>query len=341
MKRALKIVGLMAFGLGLALGGLELALRLLGAGGPAELDPSYDRPLRRLSPDSTRRNPWGREGQDALRVAVIGDSFTNAFANQWYDGYGQRLEYLLNMRDGVRPAEVRVFAKNGSTTWEQLPLLEKALKGDPDLVILGIFLNDTQVKRDPRLESRSVRIPTGWLRELLSRSQALAWLYLRSENVRLNLTSDAHQDYLFSPENQGFRRFQGAIRKFAEKSRRKGARFVAVIWPNMFALDGRYPLELPHERIAGVLNEAGVPYLDLLPEFRGKSPIRMAAYPDIDSHPSEIAHRVAATAIFHYLIDQGFVDRSYLPRKQQAQGDAYWLERVRRKRNRFDRRGQD
>lgn len=339
MRRTLKIAGLVLFGLALGLGGLEVALRVVGVGAATELDPLYDRSLLRLSPDSTRRNPWGRHEEDAMRVAVIGDSFTNAFANQWYDGYGQRLEHLLNLRDGARPVEVRVFAKNGTTTWEQLPLLDRVLNGGAELVILGIFLNDTQVKGDPQLETRSVRIPDGWRLELLRLSRALGWIYLRAENVRLNWTFKEHEEYLFSPANEGFRRFEGAIREFAEKTDRSGAGLVAVIWPNMFALGPGYPMQLSHDRIAQALVEAGVPYLDLLDEFRDKSPVRMAVYPGVDSHPSEIAHRVGATAIFSYLVAEGHLDGSYRPRRERPQGEQYWLDRVRQKRNRFGARG--
>lgn len=337
MRRLLKILGLTLFGLGVALGALEVALRLIGVGAPAELGPAYDRPPQRLSPDSTRRHPWTRGEEDVMRVAVIGDSFANAFGNQWYDGYGQRLEYLLNMRDDARPVEVRVLSKNGTTTWEQLPLLDKALEAAPELVILGIFLNDTQLKGDERLESRSVRIPKGWRRTVLRSSRALAWIYLRSENLRLNATSDAHQEYLYSPENEGYRLFVQAIGEFKERTSRNGAHLVAVIWPNMFALASDYPLHLAHERIGEVLRDAGVPYLDLLDEFRGKSPYRMAAYPGIDSHPSEIAHRLGASAIFDYLLAEGHIDKAYRPRKQLRMGDNYWLGRVRKKDNRFGR----
>jgi hypothetical protein len=335
MKRFLTVSALILFGLTLALGGLEVALRIGGAGAPPVLDPTYDRSPLRFAPDGDRRNPWARNEDDALRVAVIGDSFANGFANQWYDGYPQRLEHLLNLNADARPAQVKAFARNGTSTWDQRQFLDKALDQGADLIILGIFLNDTQTRHDPVIAARSVRIPTGWRLGLVRSSRALAWIYLRYENVRRNWTFDQHQEYLYSPDNRGFRLFKRAIRLFARTTREREVGLVAVIWPNMFALGSDYPLAIAHERIAQVLGQARVPYLDLLDEFMDKSPIRMAAFPGVDSHPSEIAHRVGATAIFEYLVAGGHIDSSYQPRQQRPMGDAYWLERVRRDRNRF------
>ncbi len=336
MKRFVMIVGLVLFGLGLGLGVFEVALRVTGLGGPAELDPTYDRSALRFSPDVGRRNPWARNEDDVLTVAVIGDSFTNNFSNQWYDGYVQRLEHLLNLNEGARPAKVGAFAKNGTTTFQQLELLDWALDWEADLIILGIFLNDTEVPGDEEFAARFTSSPTGWRLQALTSSRALAWLYLRYESARNNLSLDEQLEYLFAPDYEGFKKFKRAIRTFARKTRAREVGLVAVIWPNMFALGPDYPLEMPHERIAQVLSDAGVPYLDLLDEFRNTSPVRMATYPGVDSHPSEIAHRVAATALFTFLLDGGHVDGSYRPRKEKhPMGEPYWLGRVRYRRNRF------
>lgn len=336
VKRTLAIVGLVLFGLALGLGGLEVALRLTGAATPDRLDPTYDRSPLRLVPDPGRQNPWVNNEDDFLRVAVIGDSFTNHYANQWHDGYAQRLDYLFNLNEGARPVAVRPFAANGTNTWHQRPYLDSALEWGADLVILGIYLNDADLPRDPVFAARFVRALQPWQIKLLERSRALAWIYLRYENARNNASLQDRLEYRFSSDSKGFRRFQRAIRYFERETHLRKVGFVAVIWPNMFALGPRYPLELAHQRIAEVLEEAKVPYLDLLDEFRDKSVVRMAAYPGVDAHPSEIGHRVAANAIFQYLIAEGHVDSAYKPRRQKhPMGERFWLERLREKKDRF------
>ena len=335
MRRALGLLVLVLIGFGLGLGGLEVALRVAGPQGRAELGPMFDRSPRRLVAHPNRRHPWARGEDDVLRVAVIGDSFTNNFGNQWYDGYGQRLEYLLNLNDGARPAEVRVIAKNATSTWQQRAFLDRALEWGADLVVLGIFLNDAQLPGERGLGGRPDP-PTGWRLWALSRSRALAWLDLRYQNARRNWALEDQLKARFSPDDKGFQQFQRAIRYFARKTRRHEVDLVAAIWPNMFGLGPGYPLELAHERIAGVLSETGVPHLDLLDAFRDKSSLRMAVYPGVDSHPSEIAHRIAATAIFEFLLAEGHVDSSYRPtRDRSGTGEGYWLERLRRSRGGF------
>ena len=336
MKRLLKIVGLLLFGLVVGLGGLEAAFRLAGVGGPPALDATYDRSALRFAPDGSRRNPWARNEEDVFRVAVIGDSFTNNFSNQWYDGYGQRLEHLLNLNEAARPVDLRVFAKNGTSTWQQRAFLDRALDWGAELVILGVFLNDAKPPGDQDIASRITLKPPPWQLALLRRSRALAWIYLRYENALNNWALQDQLDLLYSDENPGFKMYKKAVRYFARTTRKHDVGLVAAIWPNMFALGPHYPLELAHERLGQVLSDAGVPYIDLLEDFRMTSPVRMATVPGVDSHPSEIAHRVAATAIFHYLLEEGHVDGSFRPRPEKHQmGEGYWLGRLRQRHRRF------
>jgi hypothetical protein len=76
---------------------------------------------------------------DALRVALLGDSFT---ASE-YLHTGQKFEGLLEdglTRELGRPVEILNFAISGSETWDHLQLLHlKALKYQPDVVFLAFY----------------------------------------------------------------------------------------------------------------------------------------------------------------------------------------------------------
>lgn len=337
MRLLLKVAGLMLFGVLAALGALEVTLRLAGIGGPAELDSTYDRPKSTFIPQLERQHPWTPSDGPVLRVAVIGDSFTTAYANQWGDSYGRRLELMLNLNAGAVPAEIRIFARDGSNTWQQLKLLDKALDWGADLVILGVFLNDTEDARDPdviaRKEELLPRVPTGVWRHFLQTSRSLAWIYSHSENIRRNRVAVAYQEYLFEPDYSGWKTFREAIRRFAFKCRKRDVPLLAVIWPSMQHLGAGYTLRTAHERMASALKDAGVRCLDLLPEFEGKSSMRLAAYPDIDLHPNEIGHRIGATAIFYYLLKSGLIDPSYQPATHWVVSEGHYRKKVLRARS--------
>jgi hypothetical protein len=84
-----------------------------------------------------------------------------------------------------------------------------------------------------------------------------------------------------------------------------------------------------HDAIAGVMQAEGVAHLDLFPAFRGKDPRRMQAIPRVDPHPNEIAHRIAAEAIFHFLLEQGLVPETYRPLEREIKLRARWEETAR------------
>jgi len=51
-----------------------------------------------------------------------------------------------------------------------------------------------------------------------------------------------------------------------------------------------------HRTIAGFCGEAGIPYHDLLPAFRGRRPADLWVHP-VDRHPNEVAQAIAAEAL--------------------------------------------
>ena len=337
MRRTARALGLILFGTLLALLGLEAALRVAGVGGPAELGPEYDRPVTGYAPHAERLSRRFSTEPPGLKVAVVGDSFTLGYGNHWYDAYPRRLEHLLNLNTDAPPAEVRVFARNDTTTWDQLRFLDAAMAWEPDLLVLGIFLNDTEDPGDAQLgeyrQAMSPRLYGGWTRRVLRTSRLAAWVHLRLAYIRGHRAALALQDRVFTPDYPGFVRFRQALRRFKRVCRTNDVKLVAVVWPSMGGLGPRYPHQIAHQRLGEALKEARIPYLDLLEEFQDKSSARLAVYPDIDNHPDEIGHRIGATAIYRFLVRSRTIDRVYASDSGARMNPGYWLRRVRRKRS--------
>ena len=66
-------------------------------------------------------------------------------------------------------------------------------------------------------------------------------------------------------------------------------------------MDDRYPFYEIHKKVDALLTSLGVPHLDLSSSFKGIPLERLQVIPGVDRHPNEIAHRMAAEAIYLWL----------------------------------------
>ena len=234
------------------------------------------------------------------------------------------------------PRAVHVVAQGGTCTFQQLRFLGQALTQNPDLVILGVCLNDTEDWHRPE-EFKAwrneilPRKPEGWVDWITLRSQLAQWIYRKKEGGR---SHRAHLDYyrkLYDPAYSGWVRFTDALRDFQIYCGEAGVPLLVAVFPLMswdFS-ETSYPFLWVHEQITTELKASKIAFINLWPAFRDKTSIRMQAIPKLDGHPSEIAHRIAAEAIFEHLIVEGIIDKRYAPRHAESQV-GYW-QRMREK----------
>ncbi len=310
----------------LCLVGIELVLRAAFKDGPAPL--IHDRPLITFYPSGERLHAWSRGHDDPLRIAVVGDSITHGAGCQFYDTYGMRLEALLNHNDGQRPALVRVWARGGDSTYTQLRYLRDITPWKPELLILGICLNDTEDLRAKdeyhqwRLETLPPP-PSPLLARILPRTQLGTILYQRHATATAIRGYHRYYERLYATTYSGWDLFMDSIRGFRDICMEHNIAFLPVIFPTFDNVD-RYPFEWIHTQIGTFLQAEGIQFVDLLDTFRGLSPQRLQAIPAIDAHPSEIAHRLAAETIFHFLLANQLVDKGYLPQHASASPEQMW-----------------
>lgn len=313
---------------------MELALRLVPpAPGPTPLG---DRSSFFYMPDDDCRHLWSRGATNALRVAVVGDSFAAGAGIQVDDRYSERLERILNMRAGMPPVEVRPFAKHGTSTFQQIALLDEALKWNPSLVILGICLNDMEDWANPKelslLRVRRLSEPP----RLIRYSRALQWIYLKMMWAECRRMEHRYFRRLYEPSYSGFKRFSEAIEIMNDKCSKSGVAFIPVIFPLLSDTDnfrkGTYAFEYAHDAIHLRCQALNIRYLDLLPAFREARPDRLVVISGFDPHPNEIAHRMAAEAILKFLLDAALVEPGYRPIEHASAMEQYrkWERAIKR-----------
>jgi hypothetical protein len=305
---------------------MEVVMRLVSSARDRDPSKTWDRPDRLYF--AGRECPWTRGATNFLRVAVIGDSFAEGAGVQFSDSFGVRLESLLNLNTNLLPAEVRVWAKGGYNTQMELRFLKEAIQWRPHVLILQVFLNDTEnpMNKEELGQWRSEtmpRKPSSGISLILSKTRVGAWIYTKMEHRRCDKAYLRYMERTTSPDYSGWQNFVAALKVFRESCDREQIKLVTVIFPELEEV-GHYRFDKIHAQIGQVLKGEGMIYLDLLDEYRGKRTDRMGVVPKLDSHPSEIAHRIASEAIFRYLLDQELIDESYEPQNQSRGRQSYW-----------------
>ncbi len=203
------------------------------------------------------------------------------------------------------------LARPGMNTVEQAAqLAEEGLAYDPDLVLLGYCLNDSEDEsaaelrrardwEELREERQSRRPPT-----LLERSA----LY-RFVGGRLRATTEtrrriANYRAQYRDDYAGWIAGRRALEDMGRRCRERRIPFVVVVFP-LFGnpLDDGYPFADVHATVDRAAAAAGAHVVDLLPAYRGLRWELLVVDGVNDEHPNEIAHRIAANVILSSLDD--------------------------------------
>lgn len=243
------------------------------------------------------------KGQGVYRVAVIGDSFTFGPWMQVDDLYSARLERILNFNAGGRPVEVLNFGVSGFSTSQEVSTLKFALKYNPDLVVLQITLNDPELEpfRARDRAKRAANETTFW-DGVRGYWRTLNFVDMRIKNTRSHqFFVDYHRGLFEDPRSWG--RFQDAVSNFQRICREQNVPLVSFLFPMFsYRLDEQYPFTDIHKKVEAFITGLSIPFLDLSRFYRALPPDRLQVLPGVDSHPNEIAHRIAAENIYRQLV---------------------------------------
>jgi hypothetical protein len=288
---------------------LEVVVRATGAADPHATGyaPVYTR--RGVAPHNSRGY---RDLERAIpkpagvhRVLCLGDSFTWGVGVEFDDAYPQRLERALRRRRREPWEAVSLAMPGMNSADEAAQLVAEGFAYDPDIVVLGYVLNDSedsQAAETRRAEDWSQ--PRHRERRFWERSALLRLVGGRLAATAENRRRVSGYLSMYEENATGWIAAQAALRTMAAECRKRNVPFVVVIFP-LFgnALDESYPFRTIHEKVARVAGQAGAQVLDLLPYYRGLRWDLLVVNGAEDEHPSEKAHRIATTAIMH-AIDQ-------------------------------------
>ena len=288
----------------------EAAARLLGADRPRPtgyapvntnrraMRPQNSRGYRDL--ERTLAKPPGTR-----RVLSLGDSFAWGASVEFEDDYPQRLERALSRRRRESWQVVNLALPGMNTVDEDAQLRTEGFAYQPDVVLLGFVLNDSEDET-----AAEARRAADWAeakappRGLLDRSALFTLIKTRLWATAENRRRISGYKSMYAADAPGWIAARAALKRMGALSREHGVPFVVAIFP-LFGnpLDERYPFAEIHAKVAQAAADAGAKVVDLLPAYRGLRWDVLVVDGVDDEHPNEIAHRIAAGVILHGLDD--------------------------------------
>lgn len=263
-----------------------------------------DRPQRYYLRDNSEDKPNLQteltKNENVYRILVLGDSFTFGQGVHRYDAYPSRLETLLNLSAKVKRAEVINWGIRGYSTVQEFELLKKGIsKVKPDLLIVEITLNDPEIV--PYRVTHPYLDQHGHVQ--LSNPIFHYWRSLRFivERIINTQTRSDYEQYYFdifnNPDSWG--NFQSSLANMKALTDKLNIPMFAVVFP-LFShtANTSYPFIPLHKKIKDALGALRISSLDLLGQYKNVPADRLQVIPGVDSHPNEIAQRIAADAIY-------------------------------------------
>jgi len=211
----------------------------------------------------------------------------------------------------ISPPNVEVinFGVSGHSSAQEARYLERILPFHPDLILLQITLNDAEREpyREQRNRERNRKAEPGSFTKFSKRSALVRLLAARLEVWRSRKAYIQYHTELFKdPVTRAT--FDSGVQQIAKLGMQAKVPVAAVLFP-MFShpFDSTYPFQNIHDEVRKTVGAAQLPLLDLLTQYRGIPPARLQVLPGEDSHPNEIANRIAADAIYAWLISKGLI----------------------------------
>ena len=260
-----------------------------------------------------------QKGPDEFRILVLGDSFSEGTSVDFEDTYPKRLERYLNYSGNKNGVIYQVInlSKGGRSTPLEAKLIKRYVRYfNPDMVMLGYCLNDAEDSDNAAslLHLREecyyyhFQKPDGWGGFLYNHSAVARLIFRRIFAYNSHRGYKRYYQKLYESNYSGWQKCQEALSELGNFSRSSNMPLVVLIFP-LFSFDigDDYPFADIHASIRNVLKKAGLPCIDLLSHYKNIDHIQLEVYPEVDPHPSEIAHRIAAEVIFKRMAKRGML----------------------------------
>jgi len=243
---------------------------------------------------------------NTYRIFGLGDSYLMGQGVHAEDVFFTRLGQLLNRSQlPVHVETINTGVSSYNTAIEAQLLEQRGLAYDPDLVVINFVPND--VEADLNVDGDLVE----FYRNYTSITQQPDWLsgysYLWSWSRQRFLQGVVARSYIndcvasFDADSKKWNDCRDALTRIVKMCRSHDLPVMVAVFPFYHQLDGDYPFQPIHDRVAEFCRANGVPLLDMREGLRDYSGPELWVHPT-DQHPNRVAHRLAAEALADFIL---------------------------------------
>ena len=246
---------------------------------------------------------------DKKRVIFIGDSLTYGWVINLHETYHKQLEELMRAKN--YDVDVMGMGIVGYNTVQEYYLIkEKAVKFNPDIIVLQITPNDFRrtlgIKKEEKNNTYSLVPYHDVAVPYVLKKNSITHFFMRGSylykfiNLKLELLIKKWnknynvEEYFLLGEEKSFRYLE-KIKEFLDK---EGVKFAVVIFPNKKTRE-TYRYASLHKRVRDLLTKLRVPFIDLYEEYNIKEPEGIWAD---GIHPNVKGYGIAAAKLFDFLL---------------------------------------
>ncbi len=269
--------------------------------------------------------------QGTKRILWLGDSVTIGYRlASWRESFPYLVEAALERAPGLELETIN-GAVDGYSPWQHAAwLAREGVRYDPDLVIVCFVLNDVTEKLElvrfggsgegfqlahtaNRLEERIGDIAIlHYSREILARLRfgADAQRGAREQEILEVETLAREPDR--ADVSKAWQTTLDELREIFATCRERRIRSALVAFPFTFQFRAVKRLSAPQRVLESFAQEAGIPYLDLLPPMRRRIQSEGAVLTEWffdEDHPTARGNQVAAELILDFLEREGLLSR--------------------------------
>ena len=241
--------------------------------------------------------------ENTIRIAAIGDSFTYGWGiENSNDVYPKVLERKLNNISDINYEVLNFGLPDSNTEDELLIIKEKALKYDPDVIILGYYINDLEnIDSNNIEEDFYIEIP--YIGFILRNSFYLYYFFETRSNYLIEkfILKDPYSKIIQ-------KRFDSEINKNHSKTLFKELKTISkknkmpvliVSFPAIYKLNDYYLLNA-NKFINEIADENDFYFVDMFEVYKNydENELIVSIY---DRHPNKFGHELAANEILNEL----------------------------------------
>lgn len=256
--------------------------------------------LNQIGLRDSRESYTHKKPTDKVRISFLGDSLT---AGQGIANVEDRFANLI--RNQRKDWDVHVFASDGMDTSDQLKFLKAlfATGYQSDIIVLVYYLNDIE-DFVPHYKDYLARIMNVFEHEgfWVRNSYFINTLYYRWIFKNHPLFTKYFAEIQEAYDGPAWEWQKRRLQQIHEVVNKNQGRLLVVTFPFMHSVGPDYDYREIHHHLDQFLQELGVPHLDLLGIYQRYS-ARDLVVNGFDSHPNELAHKMAAKYI-EVFIDQ-------------------------------------